>query len=178
LRINKINDVDFSLYDFDGLIKKVLKGTKIDRKLFYFGKLIRHKDTAEKSIKLIENQRKLKTSLERQCFKIIIAGRIRGHLEKCSKGHETLVFKEKGVDVKIAVDMVALACGNKLKTAIIGSSDSDLQPAVSELKMQKVERIYLGFENIPNKGLAYTTDRTILIRNSEVLEFLPKTLFK
>ncbi len=120
----------------------------------------------------------MKTSLEKQGFEIVIAGRIRGHLENCSKGHETLVFKEKGVDVKIAVDMVTLACSEKIRIAIIGSSDSDLQPAISELKFRNVERIYLGFENIPNKGLAYTTNRTILIRNSEVIEFLPKTLFR
>ena len=30
---------------------------------------------------------------------------------------------------------------------------------------------YIGFEVNPNKGISYTTDRTILIRNSEVLEF-------
>ncbi len=156
---------------------KVLAGVKIDRKLFYLGKLVKHVETLEKSIGLIENQRKLKTALEKQGFEIIIAGRIRGHLEKCPKGHETLVFKEKGVDVKIAVDMVTMACNNKLKAAVIGSSDSDLQPAIGELKNHGVQRIYLGFENTPNKGLTFTTNRTILIRNSEVLEFLPKTLF-
>jgi len=37
-------------------------------------------------------------------------------------------------------------------------------------------RYRLGFEVNPNKGLTYTTNRTILIRNSEVLEFLGKTL--
>ena len=78
--------------------------------------------------------------------------------------------------MKLAVDMITLACDNKLKTAIIGSSDSDLQPAIKELKDRKIERIYLGFEDNPNKGLTYTTNRTILIRNSEVLEFLGKTL--
>ena len=72
--------------------------------------------------------------------------------------------------------MIALSCDNKLKTAILASSDSDLQPAVIELKKRKIERIYLGFENMPNKGLSFTTNRTILIRNSEVLEFMPKTL--
>jgi len=83
---------------------KVLTGIKVDRRLFYFGKLVKHSETLEKSAKLIENQRKLKTSLEKQGFEIVIAGRIRGHLEKCQKGHEMLVFKEKGVDVKLAVD--------------------------------------------------------------------------
>ena len=32
--------------------------------------------------------------------------------------------------------------------------------------------IYLGFESLSNKGLSYTTDRTILIRYSEVLEYV------
>jgi len=92
------------------------------------------------------------------------------------KGHETLTFKEKGVDVKIAVDMITLACNNELETAIIGSSDSDLQPAIKELQNRKVLRIYLGFEDSPNKGLTFTTNRTILIRNSEVIGFIGKTL--
>jgi len=65
-----------------------------------------------------------------------------------------------------------------MKTAIIASSDSDLQPAVKELKKRGVEQVYLGFEIDPNKGLSYTTNRTILIRNAEVLKFesMPKLL--
>lgn len=73
--------------------------------------------------------------------------------------------------------MINLACNRELKTAIIGSLDSDLQPAVRQLRNLGIERIYLGFENSPNKGLTYTTNRTILIRNSEVMEFIGKTLF-
>ncbi|KKQ21785.1 MAG: hypothetical protein A3G45_00155 [Candidatus Staskawiczbacteria bacterium RIFCSPLOWO2_12_FULL_37_15] len=72
--------------------------------------------------------------------------------------------------------MITFAEKDDLKTAIICSSDSDLQPAIMELKNKGIERIYLGFENMPNKGLTFTTNRTILIRNSEVLEFMPKTL--
>ena len=181
-KINSIFDprgkknIDFSIYNFKGLINKVLLGININKRIFYFGRLMEHPETLEKSKKLIEKQRKLKASLERQGFEAILAGRIRGHIEKCAKGHETLTFKEKGVDVKIAVDMVALACDENLQTAIIGSSDSDLQPAIEELRKRKVERIYLGFEDNPNKGLTFTTNRTILIRNSEVAEFMGKTL--
>ncbi len=168
--------VDFSIYDFKGLFDKVLNGIEIDREVFYFGQLTRHSETLEKSEKLIEEQRKLKTHLENQDFEVILAGRVRGHIEKCLKGHKTLTFKEKGVDVKIAVDMVTLACNGELKLAIIGSSDSDLQPAVKELTKRNVERVYLGFEASPNKGLTFTTNRTILIRNSEIFEFVGKTL--
>lgn len=168
--------IESHLYDFKGLVDKVLQGTNIDKKLFYFARLKEHHKTIEKSRQLIKSQRHLKRHLEQQGFVVILSGRVRGQIEKTLNGKEVLVFKEKGVDVKIAVDMVRDACDGKLKTAIIGSSDSDLQPAIAELKNRNVERIYLGFENSPNKGLTFTTNRTILIRNSEVLEFVPKTL--
>ncbi len=165
---NHKEDMDLSGYDFAGLLNKALSGIHIDRVIFYFGKLEKHAETEKKSVELIEEQRLLKQHLERQGFEVVFAGRVRGHTEKCFKGHETLTFKEKGVDVRIAVDMITLAKDGKLKTAIIGSSDSDLQPAVHELGNQKIERIYLGFEQQPNRGLSFTTDRTILIRNSEI----------
>ena len=174
---NRVNQTDFSTFNFAGLLDKVLQRMKIDRKIFYFGKIGRHIETEKKSLELIENQRMLKLYLEKQGFEVILAGRVRGHIEKCPKGHEMLIFKEKGVDVRMAVDMITLACNKELKTAVIGSSDSDLQPAVKQLKNLGVERIYLGFENSPNKGLTYTTNRTILIRNSEVMEFIERTLF-
>ena len=72
--------------------------------------------------------------------------------------------------MKIAVDMVSLACDGKVKEIILASSDSDLQPAIKEVRDRHVSCIYLGFENQPNRGLSYTTNKTILIRNSEVLE--------
>src|SRR3989344_5415610 len=95
---------------------------------------------------------------------LVLAGNVRA--QKIGNG---LVFREKGVDVRIAVDLVSLACDRKLETAILCSSDSDLQPAIKEIKNRKTEVVYLGFENNPNKGLAYTANRTILLRNSEVL---------
>ena len=75
------------------------------------------------------------------------------------------------MDVKIAVDMVSLSCDGKAKEIILGSSDSDLQPAIKEVRNRKVSCVYLGFEAQPNKGLSYTTSRTLLIRNSEIFEF-------
>jgi len=174
---NKGNQTDFSAFNFSGLFDKVLQGVKIDRKIFYLGRIEKHAETEKKSLELIENQRALKLHLEKQRFEVILTGGVRGHVEKCPKGPEMLVFKEKGVDVRIAVDMLTLAFRKELKTAIIGSSDSDLQPAIKELKSSGIELIYLGFENSPNKGLTYTTNRTILIRNFEVAEFVGKALF-
>ncbi len=173
---NNKKDIDLSIYNFTGLLNKVLSEIKIDKKIFYISRLIKYEETKEKSEELIKKQRNLKNNLEKQGFEVIFAGRVRANMGRCSKGHETLVFREKGVDVRIAVDMITFACDKRLNTAIIASSDSDLQPAIRELEKREVGRIYLGFENSPNKGLTFTTNRTILIRNSEVLEFLGKTL--
>jgi uncharacterized LabA/DUF88 family protein len=158
-------------YDFKGLLDKSLAGIRIDRRTFYFARIKEHEESKEKSKELIEEQRLLKTHLERQGFEIILSGRVRGQMEMGLKGKKTLVFKEKGVDVKIAVDMVTIACDKKAQEIILGSSDSDLQPAIREVRRRSTGCVCLGFETMPNKGISFTTNRTILIRNSEVFEF-------
>mgnify|MGYP001584439444 FL=1 len=156
-------------YDFKRLFDIVLKGTVIQRRVFYFARIKEHESSKEKSKQLIEDQRLLKTHLEKQGFEVVLSGRVRAQMEDGQNGRKILVFKEKGVDVKIAVDMVSLVCDKKVKEIILASSDSDLQPAILEVRLRKVSCIYLGFENLPNKGLSYTTSRTILIRNAEVI---------
>ena len=158
-------------YDFKGLLHQVLRGMEIERIVFYFARIKEHRDTKEKSQRLIQEQRLLKTHLERQGFEVILSGRVRGHLENSHKDKPVLVFKEKGVDVKIAVDMVSMACDKKTTEIVLGSSDSDLQPAIEEATRRGIDCVYLGFELNPNKGISYTTKRTILIRNAEVIEF-------
>lgn len=157
-------------YDFKGLLDKVLLGIKIDKKVFYFARIKEDKQTKEKSKQLIEEQRLLKNHLVKNGFEVILSGRVRGQTENIN-GKKVLVFKEKGVDVKMAVDMVSWSCDKKVSTIILGSSDSDLQPAITEIRNRNTNCIYLGFESQPNKGMTYTTNRTILIRNSEILEF-------
>lgn len=155
--------------DLKRLFKKSLKYISISQKIFYGAKLHYHPETPRKSKELIKSQRKLINNLKKQGYDFIMAGNVRGQ----KVGGKT-IFREKGVDVKIAVDLVSFACDGKLKTAILCSSDSDLQPAISELRKRKVEIIYLGFEISPNKGLVYTCNRTILLRNSEIMEALKK----
>lgn len=153
-------------YDFAGLFGHVLKGSVISQTRFYFGKLRFDPDSPQKSKQLIEEQRQLKTHLEASGFEVVLAGQVRGQGEGRRK-----IFKEKGVDVRIAVDMVASACDGRASQVIVASSDSDLQPAIHEAKKRGVFCVYLGFEQNPNKGLTYTTGRAILIRNAEVLQF-------
>jgi uncharacterized protein (TIGR00288 family) len=157
------NKTDLTTIDLEKLFKESLKGLDINRKIFYAARLHIHPETEKKSEDLIKLQRKLRNRFVDQGYEFVIAGNVRAQ-----KLDNKIVFREKGVDVKIAVDLVSLACDNKLSTAVLCSSDSDLQPAVKEIKERGVKVIYLGFETSPNKGLTYTADRTILLRNSEV----------
>ncbi len=157
--------VNLSRININWLLDKALGDLTITRKVFYAAKLHFHKETEEKSTALILHQRYLKTQLEKQGFEFVIGGNVRAQ-----KVGDKIIFREKGVDVKIAVDMVSLSADKKAKTIILCSSDSDLQPAVQETIRRGVEIIYLGFERQPNKGLTYTTNRTILLRDAEILE--------
>lgn len=159
---------DFSRYNFRKLLDTAIEDIAVNRTLFYISRVKMDVRTPEKSKELIENQRQLKTSLSKQGLEVVIAGQVRGHEENMD-GKNILVFKEKGVDVKIAVDMVRFACDKQVDQFIIASSDSDLQPAIEEVKKRGVKLIYLGFETQQNKGLMYTTHRTILLRNAEIL---------
>lgn len=167
-RFHKTKDLIASI-NFSKLLELPLRGIEVDRKIFYAARLHVHPETKKKSEELIKLQRKLRNSLINQGFEFVIAGNVRAQ-----KIGQKVIFKEKGVDVKIAVDMVSLSCDKALSTAILCSSDSDLQPAIEEVKNRKTEVIYLGFESSPNKGLTYTTDRTILLRNSEIVGSLSK----
>lgn len=166
------NTVDFASIDIQHLVKNILKDFNIKTKLFYAAKLKEYKETLKKSKELIAIQRRLKTNLEKQGFDFVIAGNVRAQI--IDGRNPRTIFREKGVDVKIAVDLVSLACDGKMDTAIICSSDSDLQPAIAELQKRKVKVIYLGFQMNPNKGLTYTADETILFRNNEIVQVCPK----
>ena len=172
LKIEGLDKNKFNLaqIDLNKLFKEPLKGLHVSRKIFYASRLHFHPETKKKSEELIRLQRKLRNHLLKQDYEFIIAGNVRAQ----KVGNKT-IFREKGVDVKIAVDLVALACDGKLTTAILCSSDSDLQPAIKEIRQRKADVVYLGFETNPNKGLTYTTDRTILLRNPEVIDACPKT---
>ena len=163
------NKVDFASINLSKLFKEPLKRFEISRKIFYGARLHIYPETKRKSGELIKFQRKLRNGLIQQGYEFVIAGNVRAQ-----KVNDKIVFREKGVDVKIAVDLVSLACDKKIGTAILCSSDSDLQPAVKELRERGVEVVYLGFETNPNKGLTYTTNRTILLRNSEIIEICIK----
>lgn len=163
---NKINVTTINLAS---LIASALPDYAITKKLFYSAKLKLFPETKKKSEELIQKQRTLKTNLEKQGFEFVLAGNVRLQQRHKMAGKTSYTFKEKGVDVRIAVDLVSLSCDKTIDTAILCSSDSDLQPAIAEARKRGIKVIYLGFETQPNKGLTYTTNKTVLFRSHEII---------
>ena len=166
------NKISSENIDLKKLIKFAFPDLKLDKLKFYSAKLKFYKESAKKSKELILKQRILKTNLEKQGFEFILAVNVRPQMVKVD-GKSKTIFKEKGVDVRIAVDLVSLSCDKDIDIAILCSSDSDLQPAVAEARKRGIEVVYLGFESNPNKGLTYTTNRTVLFRNNEIAQVVP-----
>jgi len=175
-RAHKIawDDQRFGRLDMKGLLKSAMPDLKIDMVRYYVAKLHVYPETREKSEQLVALQRALKSNLEKQKVNFIISGNVR----MFKVDDDEYIFKEKGVDVRLSVDAISLAADKKVKTVILCSSDSDMQPVVEELKRRKVRVLYLGFQIQPNRGLVFTCDETVLIRNNELAKFMPKTVAK
>lgn len=87
-------------------------------------------------------------------------------------------YREKGVDVKLAVDIVLKAVKDYYDTAILVSSDTDLVPAIQAVKEFGKRVEYIGFSHQPSFGLIKAAADRRLIRKQDLAQFLPPTLFE
>ncbi|MFA7301193.1 MAG: NYN domain-containing protein [Candidatus Shapirobacteria bacterium] len=172
---NKFDKKKYSIInlDFTKMFAGALKNLNIVDKFYYSAKLQITPGVEKVSTLLIKRQRILKTKLEKSGYEFLIAGHVRPQTIK-RNGKDKVVFKEKGVDVRMAVDLVKTAVDKNYQTIVLCSSDSDLQPAIKEARARGLKIIYFGFESQPNKGLTFTTDKTILLRSSEIIDALVK----
>lgn len=86
--------------------------------------------------KLIDQRQRIRNNVEKQSIRFIMSGHVRW-LSVLLDGQQKLVFNEKGIDVKTAVDMITLACDKAVDTVVLCSSDSNLYPAVKEAKKER-----------------------------------------
>lgn len=89
-------------------------------------------------------------------------------------------WKEKGVDVKIAVDILTLAQDSNCQSIILVSSDSDLLPAVKKAQDMGKSIKYIGFgekECYYSTALLNQCEQKKLLLKEDIEKFFPKTLF-
>ncbi len=97
-------------------------------------------------------------------------------------------LREKGIDVKLATDLIVGAVDDQYDTAIIVSSDSDLIPAIDWVRLRKKKKVeYIGFSVLDEKNpknstrpllsLINKTDLQRTLVKSDLDSFIEKNLF-
>lgn len=140
--------------------------TREDRQIIakrYYVGAIRAKEKDKKAIKMQESQVRLFNHLGSKSQGYSVQ---RGYLMK-NDG----VYHEKGVDVKIAVDLLVGAYENIYDTAILISSDTDLIPAMQKVRQLGKDIEYIGFSHKPSYGLIKHATETRLLTKSDVKKF-------
>lgn len=82
------------------------------------------------------------------------------------------VFHEKGVDVKIAVDLLVGAYDNLYDVAILISSDSDLVPVIKKVKQLGKKLGYVGFKHRPSFALKRDASFFRFLELSDINKFI------
>lgn len=160
----------FKLLEFNyiGFANNLAKENTVIEIRYYVGAIRRHNGpNREKSEKLYADQQKLIAKLQQQKIPVILGNLIQ---------HPNKTFHEKGVDVRIAVEMIRFARENKYDIAYLLSSDTDLVPAVEEVRFFNKQVTYVGVSKGQSFGLTKVSDNTILLREEDVIPFFPETL--
>jgi len=162
-KLKSLEIKNLSRFNFRGLIDWLARNREIVSVGYYIG-VVRAKTNDEKGQKMRQAQINLFNFLGSKQQKITVH---RGYLMK-NDG----VFHEKGVDVKIATDLLVGAYENLYDEALIISSDTDLIPAMEKVKQLGKAVEYIGFGHQP--ALAMQTFATVsrLLIKDELKPFI------
>lgn len=151
---------DLLAFDFGKFASHLASNTKIVQATYYVGAV--QTSRSKKSKLMHAKQRQLLAHLQKHNFTYYL-----GYLLK-SDG----VFKEKGVDVKLATDLLLGACQDKYDQAFVVSSDSDLIPAIEGAQDLGKKITYIGFKHQVSYSLSQHTKNTTLLTKSDILQFI------
>jgi len=166
LRDSELDFRQLLTFDYKGFAKWLAHGREIVDCIYYVA-LVRKEVGNIKSEELVKDQQKLFATLQKQDWEIKT-----GYMMKHDKD-----YKEKGVDIKLAVDILDMAYQNKYDTAIVVSSDTDLIPGIIRAKELGKKIEYIGFSHRPSFAMQRYANLSRLLSKIELEQFFPKTLF-
>lgn len=148
------------LTNFDyGKLAQIITGSKNNRIEYCVGE-IRQEKYNKKSFRLYANQQSLFYNLEKQEIEI----------KKGYMLHHGFSYHEKGVDVRIAIDILHGAVKNEYDKCFIISSDTDIIPAILDAKAEKKIIIYVGFESSVSHAMKANCSKTFLVTKKMIKE--------
>ena len=120
-----------------------------------------------------ENSRRWVAMLKRQDINYIKAGNLKVKEGKeCNHCHKTQeILQEKGVDVRMALDMLELSYKTKNTSVVSVSSNTDLCPSYHKIRKRKCKTTYICFSDSVNRAVAAATDETITITPQKVMSY-------
>lgn len=130
----------------------------------YYVGLVKKEKNNPKSQVLYSNQQKLFSFLQLTIPNIRI---VKGHIQ-----HFNGTYQEKGVDVRLALDVFRLAADSQYDCGILVSSDSDLIPAIKFAQNKYNKKIlYIGFKHNPSYALLRESRQNKLLEHADVEPF-------
>jgi len=163
-------DEKYSLLDFN--FRKFAEWLAGDNKLieirYYVGVVKRQPDN-QKSEKMYADQQRLIRRLQKQDIAVTLGQLIR---------HPDKTYHEKGVDVRLAVEMIRFARENRYDLAYLVSSDTDLVAAVEEVQAFGKKVQYVGVPKGQSYGLSSVADDVRLLREEEIEQFFDRNKTK
>lgn len=156
-----------------GMLERIFQDLQIDEIRYYGTKIrtydIKQKEVLEHANKMVESQRRFKRNLTNQGIDFIVAGSLRVRENTCYHCKKTgMIFKEKGVDVRLATDL--LSESGKGTVQIVVSSDSDLLPALKRSKDLKSRLIYLHHAEQPNYAMIKVSHESRVFTHNQIVK--------
>jgi len=179
-RTRKITSRDALLnLDLTALIRLMIGRTDVTIK-YYTTTLQEQKDPdpelEKRSQDIIAWTAKWTNHLNEQGIEVIKAGKLKTRegvtCRNC--GHKETIFIEKGVDVRLAVDLLVDSETDKM--LIIWSSDADLVPAIQVVKDRGARVKYLTHVDSLNWALARTAGEWQTYTDEQLLELFDKSV--
>lgn len=162
-KLKELGIKNTTYFNYSGFANWLSRGRQIISKRYYVG-VIRAKGDNEKSQQLRRQQQRLFNHLTSPQQNFIIK---KGHLMNTSGK-----YHEKGVDVKIAVDLIVGAYENLYDVAILVSSDTDLIPAIKKVRHLGKKIEYIGFAHKPSLAMQKYANLSRLVIKEEVESFV------
>ncbi|MBU3957081.1 NYN domain-containing protein [Patescibacteria group bacterium] len=153
-------------FDYSAFTKYLIGNRSLISKRYYIG-TVRNVDGSEKAEEMVRNQQKFLESIQKEGFEIK-----RGKIM-----YDDGKIREKGVDVKLSLDLVIGAVDNLYDTAIVISSDTDLIPAIKYVRKAKNKNVeYIGFGINPSIGMIKESTISRIFSDTDLTKFQVKKI--
>lgn len=122
-----------------------------------------------KSLRMIQHKRAWGSWLHSQEIQFVTAGNLKARFQE-----KKVIFQEKGVDVRLAVDLVQDAFYASKVHLVIVSSDSDLVPAFQAALTHKQKVTYVAFAEAINEALTFNASQILTFTRDDILTAFEK----